>query len=705
MNKQATTYFRHILQQYRAQRTKDRLKHAALFCFILNGIYLLLGITAESLWYLPPDIKQVFWLAFLLNILFIIHFFHILWDVFARHSEKDNADLLLRIGRQDINVEDRLLNHYQLASQEDPLSAYAVEMFIQRHSAQNFDMAFHPRKATVKRNTVVILVILLTTALLSLFPGVKRLVHPGKAYEPCFTYSISFVPGDTTIYAYDSLDVFIRRKAPEHIPLRFYLLDEDGKHPQMLTRVSDSLYHFRLERVRESVHGFAALRRPHIFYPRLYFATDTLHIRVLERPQIRTLDFTVIPPEYTALPETRFQGDVDRIRCLRGSRIEIRALLSEPAGPSYAVIAGDTLYMEQKGQSNYLHVAPVQSGMISFMFFNRDTIGIREPLTYVLELQEDAYPNLSVIRPERGDEIILNDNLTLPLMAHIRDDFGFSAFQVRYEIHSDYASGDVSNTHTVDIPFSPGSRIQTVVNTWQIDRFISPGSSVEYYFELLDNDMVSGPKAVRSSHYYARFPTLGDLFARQFEEQKNTSDILEKELLSRQEMVRDIEQIRRELLMKGEMDWESKTALEESIDALERSREQLEQMQSAMEQQKQFMQENMLFSDQVMQTFEQLQQLMNELIDDEMFELMENIRDKLEKNDMSGMEEVLRDFEEKAKRFEQVLERMLEVFKRVQQEQRLEELARRIKEELRQQEALLEQEENMNSGDLAIRQD
>jgi hypothetical protein len=705
VNTQASTYFKHILQQYRAQKAKDRLKHAALLCFIVNGIYLMLGIGAESLWYMPPDVKQVFWSLFLLNIIFLIGFILILRDVFFRHSEKDNADLLLRIGRQYQGIDDRLLNHYQLSLQDDPLSVYAVDIFIRHHPVQTFDTAFRPRKATLKRNAAFIIVFLLTAVSLLLFSGLRRLAHPQKAYEPHSSYNISFIPGDTTIYAYDSLDVFIRREAPEHIPLRFYLLDENEKQPGMLTRVSDSLYYYRLERVRESLTCFAALRRPHLFYPRQYFATDTLRVRVLERPRIRTLDFTVKPPEYAALPETRFQGDVDRIRCLRGSRIEIDAVLSEPAGPSYMVFEGDTLEMERKEHSIYLSFLPDQSGLLSFMFYNRDTIGIREPLTYVLKLQEDAYPNLSIVRPGRGDEIILNEDLTLPLMAHIRDDFGFSAFRVRYEVHSDYSSADGTVTYTHDIPFSQDARIQTLVNTWRIDRFISPGSSVVYYFELFDNDMVSGPKAVRSSHYYARFPTLGDLFAKQFEEQKNTSDMLEKELLSQQEMLRDIEQVRHELLMKGEMDWDNKTTLEESIDALERSREQLEQMQEAMEQQKQFMQENMLFSDQVMQTFEQLQQLMNELIDDEMFELMENIRDKLEKNDMSGMEEMLRDFEELAKRFEQVLERMLEVFKRVQQEQRLEELARRIKEELRQQEALVEQEETLNSGDLAARQE
>ncbi|MCK4530234.1 MAG: hypothetical protein KAU44_03585, partial [Candidatus Marinimicrobia bacterium] len=160
----------------------------------------------------------------------------------------------------------------------------------------------------------------------------------------------------------------------------------------------------------------------------------------------------------------------------------------------------------------------------------------------------------------------------------------------------------------------------------------------------------------------------------------------------------------KQLLQEGELNWENKTALEENLNALEKAREELKDMQSSMDEQKKFMEENSLFSDDVMKSFEQLQELMNELIDNELFELMQNIQDKLENNDMSDMEEILEDFSEKAKRFEESLERMLEVFKRIQQEQRLEELGKQMKETLRDQEKLLEEADHKSVDDLSDQQ-
>ncbi|MDZ7822425.1 MAG: hypothetical protein U5N26_11840 [Candidatus Marinimicrobia bacterium] len=102
-------------------------------------------------------------------------------------------------------------------------------------------------------------------------------------------------------------------------------------------------------------------------------------------------------------------------------------------------------------------------------------------------------------------------------------------------------------------------------------------------------------------------------------------------------------------------DWEKKTALEESADRLEKSREKLKDDPGVDGGTEAFHRRNPLFSEKVMEDFGQLQELMNELIDDELFELMQEMRKKFENDDRSGMEELMEDFSEKAKAFEKVL--------------------------------------------------
>ncbi|MDZ7822426.1 MAG: DUF4175 family protein [Candidatus Marinimicrobia bacterium] len=256
-------------------------------------------------------------------------------------------------------------------------------------------------------------------------------------------------------------------------------------------------------------------------------------------------------PAYTRIPEVRYQGNIDRIRCIRGSRINIRAELSETAGPSFFIFSGDTLDVLCREDTCKSTFIPEQSGTLGLVLRNAAGIRIREPLRYRVELEEDAYPGIDVIRPEPGEAMILTEAPDLPLMVRIRDDYGFSSLNVRYSVRSAYGREADTAENTCEIPVGKAPGTRTVVDTWEIKEFISPGSEIVYRFELADNDTVSGPKTVSSRNYYARFPTLGDLYEKQDRKQRSSMEALEEESAESAELAEEIETIRRELLQEG----------------------------------------------------------------------------------------------------------------------------------------------------------
>ncbi len=705
MSEKHNTYFQHILRTFRRRRALDRLRHTGLLFLIVNAAYVLVCLLLESVWYLSPGVKEALAWILVLNAGFLVRALLLVFQGYSRHPEKANARLLLHIGRQYPEVRDRLLNHYQLSQEDDALRDYAVSRFIEAHPPEKFNDACRPEPAGKKLKISLGLLLLLLISGVLLRDPAARLLHIHASYEPPLTQYLSVTPEDSTLYAYDSLRISVRRHAPPAFPVELYRL-ENGKAQRLeFTRERDSLCSYDLYPVRRSAVYVAALRRPHVFYPRKYPDRDTVRVTVLRRPKVKTLDIRVSAPAYTQIPEVRYQGNIDRIRCIRGSRIDIRAELSETAGPSFFIFSGDTLDVLCREDTCKSTFIPEQSGTLGLFLRNAAGIRIREPLRYRVELEEDAYPGIDVIRPEQGEAMILTEAPDLPLMVRIRDDYGFSSLNVRYSVRSAYGREADTAENTCGIPVGKDPGTRTVVDTWEIKEFISPGSEIVYRFELADNDTVSGPKTVSSRDYYARFPTLGDLYEKQDRKQRSSMEALEEESAESAELAEEIETIRRELLQEGELDWEKKTALEESADRLEKSREKLKDIRESMEAQKRFMEENALFSEKVMEDFGQLQELMNELIDDELFELMREMRKKFENDDRSGMEELMEDFSEKAKAFEKSLDRMLQVFKRVQQEQRLEELAERMKENLRQQEQLLESTREQSAEDLSEQQE
>jgi len=697
-------YFQQILRDYRKRELYDRLRHGTLFLLILNVSALLLLIPAEAIWYLSPAVKTTLIRAFFLDLIFLLPLILWLREAFFRESRSRNEALLLQIGEKKEAVRDRLLNHYQLARKEDPLAAYAVEQFTAANPPETFRNTYRMRFIRGKRNALIILAAALIAELIFMQPAFERLLHSRQPFEPQNPYSLVLMPGDTTVFAFDSLQIRLLRRAPRNFRVELFRLREEGIRQEKLRQENDSLFVLDLNRLQETRQYIALLRRPNFFYPRKYPDRDSLSVYVLRRPQIRRLDFRVESPPYSGIPPAQYEGNVERLRFLPGSDLQITARLSDSAGTSFLVYDSDTLYMEGRAFLNEADLSPQRDGDLLLMFYNKAGTGIRAPLLYRLELERDAYPVLQLIRPESSGILILNEDLQLPLMALIRDDYGISDFRVRYRIRSPYGSDTDTQFTSLQIPFEQGTRLQTIVRSWQIERFIAPGSELQYYFELYDNDSVMGPKSVRSKMFFARFPTLGDLYQRQNESGELSRESLAQELESSRQIAEEVEKLRQDMLREGEMDWQKRSALEENLELLERSRERLEELSGELEEQKRFMEENALFDEDVLERFGQLQELMNELIDDELFELMREIQEKLQRNDKTDMEEVLKNFSEKAERFEQSLDRMLEIFRRVQQEQRLQELAQRMKEALRQQEQLRENAPGMAPEDAAARE-
>jgi hypothetical protein len=705
VNKNKQTYFSSILENYHRQEFIDGLKHLGLEFLAMNSAYLLFCLVIESLWFLPPVVKSVLWLLFAFNAVFLFRIAQGLYRSFAKNNKENDEALLLYIGQQFPTVMDKLLNHYQLSKLNDPISKYAVEAFINENPLSLYEQSFKKRPIKKKRHiSLIIFGVLLVFSILSL-PAFSRLVHATKAYEPTSPFHVDIYPHEIEIYTYDSLSFRVFRSAPERFPLEIYIVNEEQGESELLLRTRDSIVDQSLPRLKRSATIYARLRRPNLFYPRKYIDTDTLTVKVLQRPKIRSLDFVVRSPEYSEIPEALYQGNIDRITCLNGSEIDLLIKLSENVGTSYLLHGNDTLEIAGEGSTGKLTWTPRSSEDISLLLTNKKGIKTETQPSYRIELETDKYPGINIISPRADDEILLTEDLQLPYLAHLQDDYGLSSFKVLYNVYSEYSYSLDTTYQSIELNFDPRSRLQTAAGVWEIKQFISPGSELRYYFELCDNDLITGPKTVRSSYYYAKLPSLGDLFALQDEAQKETMANLESELLSTEDIVEELDEIQKQLLQEGEMDWENKTALEENLNALEKTKQDLQEIQKSMDEQKKFMDENALFSDEVMQSFEQLQELMNELIDDELFELMKDLQDKLERNDTSNMEEILEDFTDKAKRFEESLDRMLEIFKRIQQEQRLEELGQQLKSALQEQEKLVEEVDNNSSDDLADMQE
>lgn len=698
MKQKFKTYFSDIFNRYCRARKKDQLLSLFLVFLISNLLFFIVFYFLESIWYLSPTFKCVLWYLLFLNCYFVFQLIRILSA--NTKNKKERESVYLTIGNKYSNVKDRLLNHVQLAENPNEISILTIESFMATNPVETFKDAYSPRSKKKKIKVMALLMLGLVILMILSPATLERIFYPRTQFEPDFDCNVLFSIPDTSIYSYDSLSFEIVKTNAEKFMLELYELDIASNQTSLLLRSRDSLIRYNNDRLNSSKQYRVMLLRPNIFYPRSYLASDTLNIKVLQRPKIKTVDIRVQSPDYTQIPEAFYQGNIDKINCLYGAKIYIDVLLSEIPGTAFLIYENDSLKMDVLSQHCSFVFNANRDANVSIYVENKFGIQTETIPQYMINVTKDADPSLQVLTPKKGEEYLLNKEMNLPYITQLQDDFGLSRFELEYSVHSDFSFESDTIIYKKKLELDTKSRIQTRAGIWEIEQFISPGSEIRYSFLVYDNDMISGPKFTRSNLFYAKLPTLTELFENNNEKTEENIAILEEKVESIEDIAEDIEKVRKELLQEGHLDWENKSKLEENLSMLEEGQKDLQELEKAMQDQKKSMDENNMFSDKVMEDFQQLQELMNELIDDELFDIMQEIQEKLKSNDDSNMEKIMENFSEKAKKFEESLDRMLEIFKQIQQEQRLEELNERIKASLEEQNNILEKAGERSTDEL-----
>ena len=579
MKIESKTYFSDILKHYRKLRSKDIL-HDLLLDFLISNVMFFLGfLCVESIWYLSPELKQVIWIVTLFNFVFVYRLIKLF--LIPKKYVQDDEDYL-NIGSKIPEIQDRLLNHAQLSQLGNSISDLAVEEFIKKYPKDMFFDVYVPLSKVKKYRALLILLSMLMAITLFLPASVERIFHPGLKYNPNYACGLEFSISDTTIYSYDSLNFNISKINAEKLMLELYEKDPKSEDMNLIMRSRDTFIGYSDQRLKSSRQYLAFIRRPHIFYARPYLASDTLNVNVLQRPQIKSLDILVLSPGYSDVPDALYQGNIDKLSCLAGSRISLTLELTEEVGDAFMILDTDSLRMQSQLGSCFIDFIAQKSARISILVKNKDGIQCETNPEYRLEILEDEYPSIYLLTPRKDEEYLLNENMTLPYVAQLQDDYGLSRFVVEYSVHSDYSFSSDVVTDSVELELDKESRYQTRAGIWEIERFVSPGSEIQYVFSLYDNDEIKGPKVTRSQIFYAKLPTLGDLFEANDEKNEENLISMQEEAAALEEIVEDVEMIRKELLQEGKLDWENKSALEENLSMLEEGQKKLQELQQAM---------------------------------------------------------------------------------------------------------------------------
>lgn len=254
----------------------------------------------------------------------------------------------------------------------------------------------------------------------------------------------------------------------------------------------------------------------------------------------------------------------------------------------------------------------------------------------------------------------------------ITDDYGFSDLCFNYSLGTD-------RTVVVPVSFMKNLNTQEFYFSFDFAEFAGTDKTeINYYFEVFDNDNLSGPKSTRSSRLIYRIPDLNTIFDYNREVSQSVNNDLKKAEKIAGEIVTGIQDLRKKLLDNTTDDWEKQQLSKEVV----RKKEQLDRLLEAVKENNQkksdlnrsfTVQDSLLIDKQ-----KKIQDLLDRLMDSEIKQLL----DEFSKFSEEFSKDKFKNLDERMEfTFDQVseeLDRNIELLKRFQIEERHDLISKQI---------------------------
>jgi hypothetical protein len=622
----------------------------------------------------------------------------------ARLFAGDIESVAVRLETKHPDLKGRLIAAIQFARMRATpgysreLMALTEKQALEKAGLVNFNevLTFHPLLKTAR---LLVIAGVVAAALVLAMPGVfsysyEVYSNPTTEIAPPLGYQVVPIPGSTEWVKYRDIEIgaaVFGDHLPKKAKIYHRLVGGNWQSTEIDLREKE---HFPIEN-GDSVNFAVTLRQINRSFDYYVEAgrvkTEIQKVDVVDRPRVTGIKLSIFYPDYTGLPPTVIDENNGSFSALVGSRVNMEIETNLPVQQAELVFADTSrtpLRVEGKMAGTSLRVEKSRSYHIRLV----DHLGEQnpDPIEYYITAIPDEYPSIDVLRP--GFDVNLNDEMLLPLKVRIYDDYGFSSLVLKYKVVS---RGRPSEENVAVLHFS--DRIKTegeIEFNWDMDQLnLYPGDYVLYYFEVADNDRISGPKVTRSRQYLARLPSLDEIIAET--EAESIQRITKTEELYRQgkELAERLKNIARKIKAQSrqtkEADWQYQKELESITDQNMELVSQIEKMAQKMEQSLEKITENALMSREIMEKLMEIQKLFEEVATPEMKEAQRKLMEALQKMDPAELQKAMNEFQLSQEELLQRLERTLALLKRMQVEQKMEAMIRKA-------EQLVEDQKEMN---------
>ena len=595
---------------------------------------------------------------------------------------------------------------YEFSQRDDLSDTYSRELVreVVRQAVQSIAglkvrfLFLEPRQLILVPTTYLVLAVLAVLALVSpgaLFRASSILVAPESVSAEAHAANLFGSPGDVTVLAGSDVEVraFDFGESEQPVTLSYNLSENFWKTEPTAeideTRPDGALltaYTYTFHNIRSSVTYFfqaGDVRSP------------KYHIDVVHNPMVTALNVVLMPPKYTGEPADTLEDNGGNIQALEGTKVSVSAVTNNVLTGAWVRFgSGDRqpARFSQKGME--FDFVALEDG--SYSIFLEDDAGHKtdEPLVYSIDVYRDNPPVVDVLKP--GADATLPRSLVVDVGFIASDDYGVAKASIFYRKNG----GGAFRTGSVELGAESGRREIAVSFEWDLsDVPLFPGNYVEYFVEVADNNVVTGPGIARSPIFHIAVPTMAELYENIKEEESRRTDLLGQTVAESKALKERLEKLTREFKKTENMDWAHQKEVDKAIASQEQIEEKLGEIEQSLEETLQSLSDNQMTSQQIGEKLEEIKRLIEEINDEALNRYIDELREAMEKLDPGEIQKALEKLNVSSQELLETLERTESLLKQIQQEQALEEAVREAKDLMNEQEALNEETEAADEGD------
>jgi hypothetical protein len=657
---------------------KNLLIKGAFYFIALSILFFLFFILVEFIGYngiiVRTTILYIYIVLFILLLIrYVVYPLTKLLNIGKTISYEDVAKI---IGSYFPEVSDKLLNLLQLKQMILIEESDILLASIEQKTKELYPITFHKaidKKKTKKIGFISLSVVVVLLVIIVCFPdflkqSTYRYINHTQYFEKPAPFIFELQNSSLEILQQEDFVVEVKMKG-KALPDVVYI--KVGENEFQMKKNTKTIFSYKISQLQKNTI---------ISFNANGYSSKSYLITVYPKPIIVNLRVRAIPPVYTKL-KPMIITSLNDVYVPKGSKIIWEGLVRDVENILFINDSEKKMFIPNKKSEFFYSHTLINDEEFYIKTTNRFS-NYSDTLRVQLKVIEDLYPQIVVVEYK---DTILPDRILF--RGQIKDDYGFS--ELKFCLNQINKNDTICKSYLIEINKQENAQ-EFYYNL--SDLLLQQGDKVEYYFEVKDNDAITGGKSIRSEVFLLNVPTQEELELKKETNSKNIKNTTEEVLTSIKELNKKINELSKEFIGKKELSWQDKQEIEELIKKQEDIKQQIEDIKQQIEENNYLDEKLTQQEENILKKQRELEELFEKVLDEQMKEILEEIKKLAEENiDKNKLNESLNNIKMNNENLSKELDKNIEIYKRLELEKLTNELTDKLDELSQKQKSLSEQ--------------